>query len=84
MPGYVDVEMQMNKQYIALGHNALPYMVSVIFYLKQYFRGFLINDHCDTFKKSSQSHRHENTSFNLIYIFMNRVPLPKRFLIEPL
>ena len=67
MPGYVDDEMQMNKQYIALGHNALPYMVSVIFYLKQYFRGFPINDHCDTFKKSSQSHRHENTSFNLIY-----------------
>ena len=34
MPGYVDIEMQTNQQYIALGHNTLRQMVSVISYLK--------------------------------------------------
>ena len=37
MPGYVDTEIQTNQQYIALGHNTLRRMVSVISYLKQHF-----------------------------------------------
>ena len=30
IPGYVDIEMQTNQQYIALGHNIARQMVSII------------------------------------------------------
>ena len=46
MPGYVDVEMQTNQQYIALGHNTLPRMVSTISYPKQSPKGVLMNSYC--------------------------------------
>ena len=46
MPGYVDIEMQTNQQYIALGHNTLPQMVSVISFPKQPVRGLLMNSYC--------------------------------------
>ena len=40
MPGYVDITMQTNQQYIALGHNTAPQMVSVITYLKYFLEVF--------------------------------------------
>lgn len=49
MPGYVDIEMQTNQQYIALGHNTLPLMVSIISFLKQPPKGVLINSCCGRF-----------------------------------
>ena len=51
MPGYVDIEMQTNQQYIALGHNIARQMVSVIPYSKQTFRGPLVNEECERFPK---------------------------------
>ena len=44
MPGYVDIEMQTNQLYIALGHNIAPQMVSIISYPKQALRGLLMNE----------------------------------------
>ena len=49
MPGYVDITMQTNQQYIALGHNTLPQMVSVISYSRLYLRGAFLNSHCVSF-----------------------------------
>ena len=49
MPGYVDITMQTNQQYIALGHNTLPQMVSVISYPRLHLRGALLNSHCVSF-----------------------------------
>ena len=51
MPGYVDIEMQTNQQYIALGHNTAPRMVSVISFPKTPFRVFLMNGYCSRFEK---------------------------------
>ena len=51
MPGYVDIEMQTNQQYIAFGHNTLPPMVSVISYPKQTFENYLMNEQYDRFGK---------------------------------
>ena len=38
MPGYVDITMQTNQQYIAFGHNTAPQMVSVIYLSKVTFQ----------------------------------------------
>ena len=51
MPGYVDIEMQTNQQYIALGHNIARQMVSVTSYSKQTFRDLLMNEQCERFVK---------------------------------
>ena len=51
MPGYVDIEMQTNQQYIALGHNTAPRMVSVISFPKQPLRGLLMNGFSERFRK---------------------------------
>ena len=42
IPGYIDIEMQTNQLYIALGHNIAPQMVSMIFYPKHTFTSLLI------------------------------------------
>ena len=46
MPGYVDIEMQTNQLYIALGHNIAPQMVSIISNPKQTFGSLLMNEQC--------------------------------------
>ena len=51
MPGYVDIEMQTNQLYIALGHNTAPQMVSIISYPKHTFRGLFMNESCDRFRE---------------------------------
>ena len=51
MSGYVDIEMQTNQQYIALGHNIASQMVSVTSYSKQTFRHLLMNKQCERFIK---------------------------------